>query len=388
MNIAIDIRCLQTPYPTGVSVYTRELLDALFKLDTTNAYYLFSNSCSAPPVCDWQGKNIHYLHSTWPNKLFNTAIATGLLPALDHWLIKKFSLPIKKFDIVFSPNLNFTRLSADTKSILTVHDLSFTLFPNFFSLKQQLWHAAINPERCVKRADHIIAVSEHTKRDVMSVYAIPEKKITVIYPGLPTLFCTRATPEQVATVRLKYHLPQTFILSVGAIEPRKNSASMIEAFEQTVSSSVHNKNSIAAHLVLVGPPGYTFSHIKNRIAASQVRDRIHHIGYIPEADKPALYRAATAFVYPSFYEGFGFPVLEALSQGTPVITSNRSSLPEVAATAAILINPHKPEEISRGLKSVLADQNSTADLREAGSKQVKNFNFANSAVTLLQLFTV
>lgn len=399
MNIGIDIRPLLSPVRTGIGEYTYELLSAIFKLDKENQYFLFYNSAKIPHKSQiaktesqiddfgWAGENINYIHTRWPNKLFNASIKIFRYPKLD-------KIISKNLDVFFSPNMGFTAISPRTHFVLTVHDLSFLFFPEFFSLKQRLWHALINPKKQCERADFILAPSENTKQDIINFYGVNADKIKVIYPGLSvdfqeTIPSTR-DKKYITTdkIKKKYFLPDEFILFLGAIEPRKNIAGLIKAFEIAHRSPVSSPNtnypdvSIGTptlrrgsiqntHLIIAGAPGWKNSAVYKQALSSPVKEKIKFLGFVEPEDKPALYAAASLFVYPSFYEGFGFPVLEAMSMGTPVITSNRSSLPEITGNAAYLIDPNRPAEIAAAMAELLANQN----LRE---RQIKN-GFIQSA---------
>ncbi len=412
LNIAIDIRCLLSPYPTGIGHYTRELLSAIFTMDQTNQYYLFSNSSAALPThfLPWRADNIHYLHTRWPNKVFNASIATGLVK-LETFILKKLitntnpQFPVSNFqfphfDTWFSPNLNFTTLEPQTKHILTIHDLSFELFPEYFSLKQRLWHRASRPRAQCENASHIIVPSEHTKRDLINFYNQSPDKISVLYPGLSAQFkspleggagdvatLTNISPpssrRESVKIKTKYHLPDNYFLFVGALEPRKNILGLIEAFELFSNHRSRTKDyglrTTDYSLVLAGPPGYQYEKIIKKISQSTYKEKIIQLGYVEEADKPAFYRNASLFLYPSFYEGFGFPVLEALSQGVPVITSNRTSLPEITGSAAWLVNPNKPAEIAAGMTTLLGNETINHRLIEDGRKEASKFNWQNTA---------
>lgn len=182
MNIGVDIRPLMVKNKTGIGEYTFELLSAIFKQDKNNHYYLFSNSLKNLDkiLLNWQQPNIHYVHTNYPNKLLNFTLALGLIN------INKL-LP-EKIDFWYSPNINFLSLDKQTKHILTIHDISFELFPEFYTIKQQAWHKIINPKRQCQQADIIIVPSENTKRDLVKYYQIKEEKIKVIYPGTSPKF--------------------------------------------------------------------------------------------------------------------------------------------------------------------------------------------------------
>ena len=376
LKIGVDIRCLMSPNRTGVGEHTYELLNAIFKIDKQNHYFLFYNSHKdvTAHVPLWpQQNNIHYIAAKWPNKLFNIAIKFLGWPKLDK-LISRHS----HLDYIFSPNINFTALSKNIKQILTVHDLSFKFFSQFFSAKQRLWHLGINPKKQCRRADIIIAQSENTKRDIVDYYKIPPEKIKVIYPGISSIFSD--TPANKEKLKQKYNLPNHFILFLGTIEPRKNIIGLIEAFEKCYSSLP-----MPYSLILAGAPSWNDKEIHERAATSPLKDKIKFIGYVDAEEKPGLYSLAELFVYPSFYEGFGFPVLEAMACGTPVITSNRSSLPEITNQSAYLINPNRPAEIANAIIKLVKDENLKEHFIKLGLEQAKKFSWETAAKQWLEL---
>lgn len=374
MHIGIDIRSLASPVRTGVGEYTFELLNALFAIDTVNQYYLFANSkprlTALLPV--WQQSNVHFIITHYPNKLFNTATKLFHFPKIDELIIKHEK--ISGLDYFFSPNLNFTALSKKTKHILTIHDLSFEFFPQFFSKKQRLWHWAIKPQVSCRNAQHILAPSENTKRDLIAAYHSNPATITVIPHGLAPLprLLPQATTDE--TIRTKYALPKKYILFLGSIEPRKNILGLIEGFEQAAPQLPNDLS-----LVIAGSVGWENKPIFKRLSTSPFKNRIVYIGFVEAADKQALYSLAELFVYPSFYEGFGFPVIEAMGSGTPVITSNRSSLPEIAEKAAYYSNPNKPWTIAEALIRLTRNPELKNRLRRDGLEQVKKYTWEKAA---------
>ncbi|MBD3310945.1 MAG: glycosyltransferase [Candidatus Magasanikbacteria bacterium] len=369
MKIGIDIRVLMSKKRTGVGEYTFELLDNLFKIDKENQYYLFINSFKdvSDEVMVWRQDNVHYVIKHWPNKLFNLCQLILKWPKLD-------KITTHGLDYWFSPNLNFTVLSKRVKFILTVHDLSFEFFPDCFSWKRRLWHKILNPSNQCKRANLILAPSENTKRDVVSYYGIREDKVRAVYPGKSSEFRTKDS-ETIENLKNKYNLPNKFILYLGTLEPRKNIISLIDAYKKSQLSLDQ------CSLIIAGARGWKDTEILREIENT---DGVHYIGYVDAEDKPTLYRAADLFVYPSLYEGFGFPVLEAMISGTPVITSNRSSLPEIGGNAVYLINPYNTRELASAMKSLLSKYNLRHMLVEKAEGRVEQFNWEKTAKFFLE----
>lgn len=373
MHIGIDIRCLMNPIRTGVAEYTHELLQALFLLDQKNQYYLFYNSHEAVDlfIPQWKQTNVHYIKSTRPNKLFNVLQFLFHYPKLDRLIAKKAG--IEKLDYFFSPNLNFTSLSKKTKHVLTVHDLSFEIFPDCYATKQRLWHRFVRPKKQCTQAQIILCPSENSKRDVVEHFGIEESKIKAIYPGLTSLFAVPTANKQ--EVKKKYHLPEHFILYLGTLEPRKNIIGAIDAF-----TSTPRVTNAGYQFIIAGPKGWHYEKIMKKIAQTK---QVRYIGYVGGEEKKALYELADLLVFPSLYEGFGFPVLEAMSAGTPVVTSNRSSLPEVTANAAYLVNPIDIHDIGLGIERVLDDEELMIRMVKKAKERSLGFTWHAAAEQLL-----
>jgi len=366
MNIGIDIRSLTTPYRTGVGEYTYGLLSALFALDTENTYILFYNAHTdvSAFVPKWEQENVHVIASRVPNKLFHSRLFLTGSPKLDQ-LVKQ------KVDVWFSPNLHFTSVSKNAKHILTVHDLSFEHFPDCYSRKGRLWHRAVRPKSQCQRADLILVPSHATKQDIVDTYHIDEKKIQVVYPGITNV---EASAEDCDRVRSAYKLPKKFILFLGTMEPRKNLQAVIEAYAK---SGLYEKDVL---LVIAGAPGWSSDEV---LALIKRTNGIRHIGFVDQKDKNALYKLAELFVYPSLYEGFGFPVLEAMQAGTPVITSNRSSLAEIAGGVAYLVNPLSVAELARGFVTLTGHQDLRTELSIGGKQRSVGFLWEEAASSWL-----
>lgn len=359
LNIGIDITPLTTGSRTGVGEYTYELLNALFHIDTENQYFLFYNSFKdvSTHVPEWNQKNVHMVNTFWPNKIFHFFVQLFRWPKIDMLITKKTGV---KLDYFFSPNIGFQSVSKNTKHILTVHDLSFEIFPECFSLKMRLWHWFLSPRRQCQHADRIFTPSENTKRDIMTLYGISPDKIRVLTPGISSQF----TSGQNNFSKEKY------ILFLGTIEPRKNIEGLIDAFE------IFQKDFPEYSLLIAGASGWKNKHILKRIEKSK---NVQYIGYVAPEDKPSLYRAASVFVYPSLYEGFGFPVLEAFASGTPVITSSRSSLPEIAGDAAYYVNPYNSFEIAEGIRQILTQEALSKFFIQKGFYKMQKFNWHTTA---------
>ena len=366
MQIGIDIRPLISREPTGVGFYTYNTLKSLFKVDHNNQYKLFFNSAKDKPsnlvnkLTDFPNVTLHSFRR--PNKFFNACLTYFKKPNLDQM--------IGGCDIFWFPNLNFWQVSKNCKTIITVHDLSFKRIPWAYSKKMRLWHNIIKPQDKLSKADKIISVSQNTKDDLINLYNIPENKIDVVYPGV-----TRPTSD-VQRPTLKF--PQKYILYLGTLEPRKNVEGVIKAFEKLNQSDLH--------LVIAGQKGWLYKNIYKKVKSLELKDKIIFLDYVNQDDRFNLYKNTQLFVWPSFYEGFGFPPLEAMSVGYPVITSSNSSLPEVVGKASLLVDPYNVNEISQALSQILSDDQLRQDLINKGYDQVKKYNWEISAEKILKLF--
>lgn len=373
MRIGIDARCLQGKVRSGVEEYARTLLEELFRQDAENSYLLFVNAWDSSELdFSWVKKyprvSIRVFH--WPNKLLNFCFWYLGWPKMDRML--------GGVDVFFLPNLNFVALSKKTRLIVTTHDLSFELFPETFSWKRRIWHFFVHFRSIVKRADRVITISQSTADDLRAVYKTSEQKITVILSGVRDIFrpVSHNDPSLLG-IQEKYHLPYKFILSLGTIEPRKNLIALLRAFEVMHASG--HPELMKYSLVIAGEEGWNSGKFFEYVKKSPVKEKIILTGFVADEDKPGLYSLASAFVYPSLYEGFGFPPLEAIACGVPVIVSHTSALPEVVGTSALLIDPYRPEEILQSLRQLLLSKELRLAFRNTGPVQASRFSWVRTA---------
>jgi len=362
---------------SGVSEYTLNLIKEILRLDNHNEYRLFYNSfgdCLNIP--EFKEKNVKLVKYNYPNKVLN------------YLFFKFFNYPkIDKeleVDVFFMPHINFIGKSTASKSLITIHDLSFLKYPEFFSWRKNFWHKMINVKKLIKRFDTIIAVSENTKRDIVKLCGVDENKIKVIYPGLGSEFINiKITSDKLADVRTKYNLPDKYILYLGTVEPRKNVDGVIKAYNEL---RVKNLELRDYKLVIAGGKGWKSDNVYKEWEKSEFKNDIKFLGYIDNKDKVYLYNLAGAFIYPSFYEGFGFPPLEAMASGVPVVCSYAASLSEVTGDAALMVDPYNINDIARALKEILTGEDLKNKLVERGLKQAKKFNWENTAKEYLEIF--
>lgn len=323
---------------SGVEEYTTQIIRAMSTASPLHTYHLFYNSAKKVHLPVFR-ENVVVHSFRYPNKLLNASQFALAVPRWDKMLGQHM-------DVVFVPNPRLTPLSHRTPLVTVAHDVSFERFPEFLTLKKRVWHSLMRPLELLKRSDHIIAVSEHTKRDLTDVYDIHQNNVSVIYPGV-VLEASAVRPLDVQRILRKYTIPSRFLLFVGTMEPRKNISGVITAF-----SAIANR--VSQDLVIAGEQGWKMRELTSVVAASPYADRIHVIGFVEEEDKGALYAAADLFIYPSFYEGFGFPPLESMLAGTPAVVSFNSSLPEVVGQWATLVDPYNTSQIAAVLEELLA----------------------------------
>lgn len=379
MNILIDIRPLMDKRYSGVAEYTHELLKALFLIDRENKYWLFYNSYHdiSDRLPEFAYPNVSVVRTKYPNKIFNYLLLKFLRrPYFD----KLIGQPI---DIFFMPHLNFARWSASVSSVITVHDLSFIYFPEFFNWRKNIWHRLLSIKNLLTRATAIVALSNNTQSDIKNYIQVEPAKVTTILSGISEVFTKLSVADSgLLAVKQKYRLPDSFILFLGTVEPRKNIKGMISAF-----SIVKQKHLSDLKLVIAGGRGWKAKPVYQAAAASPYANDIIFLDYVEANEKVFLYNLATVFVYPSFYEGFGFPPLEAMACGTPTIVSAVSSLPEIVADGAIMIDPTNPTSIATAILEILKDKALHLVLIEKGIQQAEKFKWQKTAEKYLDLFT-
>jgi len=351
---------------SGVSWYAKNLLAALFELDRTNQYILFYNSRKPVKLPVFDFPNVSWRSWHYPNKLFNLSLNFLSWPKLDKL--------IGGCDVFFSPNLHFIATSKNCRTVITVHDLSFLIYPEFFTLKQRLWHKLILQKMILQRTDRIITDSENTQRDLKDLLGIAGGKAVVGLLGINDNYFPIKDEIVLAAVREKYNLPEKFLLFLGANEPRKNLIGVLKAFTE-ISGDIN--------LVIAGAGGWKNEAIKK---LAQNNQRVKLVGYIDEIDKPAVYSLAKCLVYPSFYEGFGLPILEAMACGCPVICGNNSSQGEVIGDAGLLVDPYKVNEIAEAMKIMVNNESVRQVLAKKGLARAKEFSWSKTAKKLLEVF--
>ena len=389
MIIGVDIRMLARGARTGVEEYALNLFSHLIPLDKNIRYKLFYNG--------WRKVELNYSDYPWLKEnnveLVNYKIPNRLLDFSSRFFnYPKIDKLLKEVDVFFSPHIFFSALSKNCPSVTTFHDLSFEIHPEFYSRQKNFWHFSMNPKKLAERAAKIIAVSKSTRDDIVNFYGIKSDKIEVVYSGINKNWKLEIGNWKLDQVRKKYNLPEKYILYLGTLEPRKNIIGLIEAFEELKRTfknppnpSLQRENSNIQYpisniqLVIAGAKGWLCEDIFRAAGKSPVKNDIVFTGFVKDQDKPILYKLADLFVYPSFYEGFGFPPLEAMACGAPVITSNFSSLPEAVGDAALTIDPYNINQLAAAMKEILKDKNLRNKLIKKGFKQAEKFSWERCA---------
>ncbi len=367
MNIAIDLRSLHTGTISGVENYIINTVEHMLSADRQNTYTLFYNGFAQKNFDELRFMNSNIVHKRIPNKILNLSLKFFAYP--------KFENFIGDFDLLFLPNFNYFAIGPKTKLAVTVHDLSPVIFPEYYSIKRRLWHRFINFKNVCQRATILFAVSEFTKQDLIERFNISPEKIIVAYPGINhSLFHSNLKIDNLREIRNRYDLPGDFMLFINTIEPRKNIVRMIEAFEQMEKPVT---------LIIGGKAGWKYGPIFKKMRNSSRRRLIRYIGYIPEEDKPAMIKLARCVLAPSLFEGFGFPPLEALAVGTPVLTSNVTSLPEVVGDAAYMVDPYSVADMAAGMNELVYNEPLRALLIAKGIERAKLFHWEKTAEHIL-----
>jgi len=364
---------------TGIGQYTKGLLVELARFDSNNQYTVINigkqqkdipNDLPSQPL--WSYKTISYLSS---GILKGLLIATGLRwPCIDSFLSEK---P----DIFLFPSFLRWPLKSSPKSITFFYDLSYIACPQYVTTRTRLYLSRLMP-RSLALSDHIITISQYAKQQLLEYYKVDPAKVSIISPAVEhELFCQIPASDTLPIIS-KYGLSPSYILYVGTLEPRKNIVGLLNAYAQ-LPAPIQQQHP----LVLAGGKGWHDAAIYQRLK-ELAHLPIIRLGYVPDEELPALYNNAALFVYPSFYEGFGIPPLEAMACGVPVITSNSTSLPEVVGDAAILIDPQDNQQLAAAMLNVLSDNVLADQLKSRGLLQAQKFNWQQSAQQLMALFAI
>ncbi len=366
MRIGIDYTAA-VHQRAGIGRYARGLVRALAQLDRENEYLLLV--AGGPKE-----------ESTFPPNF-----KPRYLPLSPHWattLWQRLRVPLPAdlftgpLDLFHSPDYVLPPLRGG-KRVLTIHDLSFLRYPEGADPRLR-WYLPKAVPRSIAQADLVLADSRNTGNDLTELLGVESSSVEVLYPGVEERFHP-LDEGSLVPLKARYSLGFPFILTVGTLEPRKNHVGLLQAYSLLKGRYPHR-------LVIAGGKGWLYEPIFQEVERLSLEERVIFLGYVPEGDLPALYNLADLFVFPSFYEGFGLPSLEAMACGTPVVTSNTSSLPEVVGDGALLVSPQEVEALTDAMERALGDPSLRKELRSKGLERAKRFRWDEAAKQLLAIY--
>ncbi len=365
MHIAIDAHSVGTQLAGNVT-YITSLIEALAEIDTVNQYTIYVTKPEA--VERYAGR--------WPNFIVRRTLPHFPLIRIPITLTAELRLrPVDLLLVQYSGPIK-----PPCKLVTTIHDISYEHLPETFKRRSRFQMRLTIP-RTARAADHVIASSEYSRRDLIETYALPPEKVTAIPLAAPEFLKPVTDTAEIDRIRKKYDMPGSYILGVGSIQPRKNLGRLIEAYSQLLRSGAD-----LPPLVLVGKNAWLFEETLASIREHALEEKVRFTGFVPDEDLPALYSAALFFVYPSFFEGFGLPPLEAMQCGTAVIAGERTSLPEVVGDAGLLVDPFDVGAIVGAIQRLLSDENLRNELSQKGLKRAEQFSWKRTARQTLDIF--
>jgi glycosyltransferase involved in cell wall biosynthesis len=364
VRIGIDARKL---HDFGIGTYIRNLLRQLARMDTRTEFVVFCR----PEDCETLstlGENFRAVPETAAN--YSVAEQLRIPLALKREGVTLFHAP----HYVLPPLVR-------CRSVVTIHDCIHLMFPQYLPNRLAFGYARTSIGLAARRATRVLTVSESSKRDILRFVDTEPDKIDVIYNAYDERFAIDPAEEDVVRVRERYQLQDEFVLYAGNVKPHKNLERLIDAFH-----IVRNRGLDRLKLVMIGDEISKYTALRRAVHRHQLHKYVRFLGYLPEETLAVMYRLAGVFVFPSLYEGFGLPPLEAMASGTPVVTSNVSSLPEVAGDAAVLVDPYDPHAIAEGIYRVLTDADLRKDLRRKGVARAGQFSWEQSVRRVRKIY--
>ncbi|PYU33756.1 MAG: hypothetical protein DMG31_08220 [Acidobacteria bacterium] len=362
MRVAIDIR---RAGDYGLGTYIRNIVNQLARMDDNSRYLLIGerrHMAEFDPLPD----NFELLEYAHQPGTFRTHLH---LP----WLLRKRRVDILHMPWFYAPAIVPSRL------LITVHDLSDVLAPPVGASPPVQTGRLFFARRALNRADHIFAVSHASKRDLARFFHIPESKITVVYDAVDERFLNEPLPADADRILERHAVNSPYVLYAGNIRPQKNLPRLIEAFAVAKAELRGNPEFEQLKLLVIGEALNRHADLRRAVVRARVREDVRFLGFVPGPVLRVFYSRALAFLFPSLYEGFGLPPLEAMAHGTPVLTSNVSSLPEVFQDAALLVNPENVFDIARGIRQILTDNALRQTLRRRGYERARMYSWENAA---------
>jgi glycosyltransferase involved in cell wall biosynthesis len=365
VRIGIDARKL---HDFGIGTYIRNLLRQLARLDGRTEFVLLCRPWDVPALASL-GEN------------FRPVVETSGNYSIAEQVRIPFALRREGVTLFHAPHYVLPPL-VSCKSVVTIHDCVHLMFPQYLPNRLALAYARTSIALASRRATRVMTVSDSSKRDIVRLFGTDPDKISVIYNAYDERFGVEPREEDVVRVRERYQLHDEFVLYAGNVKPHKNLERLIEAFD-----IVRTRGLDHLKLVLIGDDISKYAALRRAVHQHQLHKYVRFLGYLPEETLAVMYRLAGVFVFPSLYEGFGLPPLEAMASGTPVVTSNVSSLPEVAGDAAMLVDPYDPHAIAEGIHRVLTDEALRRDLRRKGLARAHQFSWEASVRRVHDIYT-
>ncbi len=364
MRVAIDVRKL---HDFGIGTYVRNLVQWLSRLDRESEFVLFC-----------QREDCDQIESLGPN--FKPVPNRSANYSLREQFTVPFGLARMRPDLFHAPHYVLPALTP-CRSLVTIHDCIHLMFPQYLPGRLAYAYARIFFRVAATRSARILTVSEASKRDILRFFPMPSEKVDVIYNAIDDRFRTPPDEMQMQRVRERYQLHDRFLLYSGNVKPHKNLERLIDAFHRLRLNGFAD-----IKLLITGSEISRYSTLRRAVHRYNLHKHVRFLGYQSANTLASLYRLADAFVFPSLYEGFGLPPLEALASGTPVLTSNVSSLPEVMNGAALLIDPYDPESIAEGLAEILSNDVLRSTLIERGLARAAMFSWEESVRRVLAIY--
>jgi len=365
VRIGIDARKL---HDFGIGTYIRNLLRHLGRLDRETEFVVFCRP-----------EDRETLSSIGEN--FRPVVETSANYSIAEQLRIPLALRREGVTLFHAPHYVLPPL-VRCRSVVTIHDCIHLMFPQYLPNRMALAYARTSISLAARRATRVMTVSESSKRDILRFVDVEPARIDVIYNAYDERFGVEPGEDDVVRVRERYQLHDEFVLYAGNVKPHKNLERLIDAF-----SLVRKRGLDHLKLVLIGDEISRYAALRRAVHQHQLHKYVRFLGYLPQETLAVMYRLAGVFVFPSLYEGFGLPPLEAMASGTPVVTSNVSSLPEVAADAAVLVDPYDPGAIADGIQRVLTNEDLRADLRRRGLARARQFSWEQSVRRVREIYS-